>query len=99
MNLSPIAILFLLSIAPAWGLDSRYSGNTWLDHLKRDLLPFWTTEAALNNKPVALYYAFAKAEMARASQPYYYSGQITDVELESNDSERHVQKVTFSNIR
>jgi len=48
------SLLFVAITFPAWGQDSIPSGNRWLDHLKNDLLPFWTSEAALG-KPVGAF--------------------------------------------
>ena len=48
------SLLFVAITFPAWGQDFILSGNRWLDHLKKDLLPFWTSEAALG-KPVGAF--------------------------------------------
>ena len=48
------SLLFVAITFPAWGQNSIPSGNRWLDHLKNDLLPFWTSEAALG-KPVGAF--------------------------------------------
>ncbi|HXQ35758.1 MAG TPA: hypothetical protein VN843_17210, partial [Anaerolineales bacterium] len=53
---------------------------------------------ALNNKAVALYYAFPSDEMAKSAQPYYYSGKAVDVEVETIGEGKRTQKLTFSNV-
>jgi hypothetical protein len=53
----------------------------------------------LNDKPITLYYAFPKDELAKSAKPYFYSGSIRSIEA-STDSEGHrSQKVTFDNVR
>src|SRR5262249_22232840 len=48
-----IRILLLLSVAalafPAWPQSSLPAGTRWLDHLDKELLPFWTTDSAFGN--------------------------------------------------
>ena len=45
-----IRIILLVSVAmlsfPAWSQSSSPPGSRWLDHLNKELLPFWTTSAA-----------------------------------------------------
>jgi len=53
---------------------------------------------ALNNKPVTLYYAFPNDDMAKAAQPYYYSGRLMGVEAETIGEGRRTQKLTFSDV-
>jgi mannose/cellobiose epimerase-like protein (N-acyl-D-glucosamine 2-epimerase family) len=57
MKRSLLRILSLVFVAitfPAWGQEPIPSGNRWLDHLKEDLLPFWTSETALG-KPLGAF--------------------------------------------
>ena len=46
-------ILLPLSVAalafPAWPQSSLPAGTRWLDHLNKELLPFWTTDSAFGN--------------------------------------------------
>ena len=45
-----IRIILLLSVAtlafPVWPQSSLPAGTRWLDHLNKELLPFWTTDSA-----------------------------------------------------
>jgi mannose/cellobiose epimerase-like protein (N-acyl-D-glucosamine 2-epimerase family) len=47
-----IAILLLFTATltfPAWPQGSLPAGTRWLDHLNKELLPFWTTDSAFGN--------------------------------------------------
>jgi len=50
---TPVAILFCLAAAafalPAWPHISLPLGSRWLEHLNKELLPFWSTESAFGN--------------------------------------------------
>jgi mannose/cellobiose epimerase-like protein (N-acyl-D-glucosamine 2-epimerase family) len=42
--------LFVPTLAfPAWPQSSLSAGTRWLDHLSKELLPFWTTDSAFGN--------------------------------------------------
>ena len=42
--------LFVPMLAfPAWPQSSLPAGTRWLDHLNKELLPFWTTDSAFGN--------------------------------------------------
>src|SRR5260370_17977626 len=42
--------LFVPTVAfPAWPQSSLPAGTRWLDHLNKELLPFWTTDSAFGN--------------------------------------------------
>src|SRR5262244_1208081 len=42
--------LFVSTLAfPAWPQSSLSTGTRWLDHLSKELLPFWTTDSAFGN--------------------------------------------------
>jgi mannose/cellobiose epimerase-like protein (N-acyl-D-glucosamine 2-epimerase family) len=53
----------------------------------------------LNDKPVTLYYAFPKDELAKLAKPYFYSGSIRSVEPVTDSEGHRSQKVTFDNVR
>jgi mannose/cellobiose epimerase-like protein (N-acyl-D-glucosamine 2-epimerase family) len=48
-----IGILLTLFVAmlafPAWSQSSLPTGTRWLEHVNKELLPFWTTESAFGN--------------------------------------------------
>src|SRR5262249_28093877 len=48
-----IRIILLLSVATlaflVWPQSSLPAGTRWLDHLNKELLPFWTTDSAFGN--------------------------------------------------
>ena len=45
--------LFCLLYFPAWAQQPVPPGGRWLDHLNKELLPFWTNEAAFGKAPGA----------------------------------------------
>lgn len=53
----------------------------------------------LNDTPVTLYYAFPNDELAKSARPYFYSGIINSVDIETDAQGRRSQKVTFANVR
>lgn len=53
----------------------------------------------LNDKPVTLYYAFPKDELAKSAKPYFYSGSTLSIESERDSQGRQFQKVVFNNVR
>ena len=45
-----LSSLFVPTLAfPAWPQSSLSAGTRWLDHLSKELLPFWTTDSAFGN--------------------------------------------------
>jgi len=49
-----LIIILLAGGSPSFAQDDISPGKRWLDHLTNDLLPFWTSEAALG-KPVGTF--------------------------------------------
>ncbi|MCG2673362.1 hypothetical protein ACFPFP_41740 [Bradyrhizobium sp. GCM10023182] len=57
MKRSGLQLTFLVLVVvafPAWAQEAAPSGKRWLDHLVNDLIPFWSSEAALG-KPVGAF--------------------------------------------
>jgi len=53
MKCAIILVLWLFSLVPAWAQQPVPPGSRWLDHLNKELLPFWTSEAAFGKTPGA----------------------------------------------
>jgi hypothetical protein len=53
MKCAILLVLWLFSLLPAWAQQPVPPGSRWLDHLNKELLPFWTSEAAFGKTPGA----------------------------------------------
>ena len=42
--------VFMATLAsPGWSQNSLPAGTRWLEHLNKELLPFWTTDSSFGN--------------------------------------------------
>src|SRR5262249_1914246 len=77
----PVAILSCLAAMafalPAWTQSSLPLGSRWLDHLNKELLPFWNTESAFGSP-------FGAFPATRGHDRTLYDQQRPCPELSSN---------------
>ncbi|NEQ55419.1 MAG: hypothetical protein F6K11_35775 [Leptolyngbya sp. SIO3F4] len=74
---------------------------TWKNgyHSFEHALVGYITSSQLHREPIVLYYAFETMPSLDTIKPYYYRGEINEVESISTDARKIIYKVTFSEIR
>src|SRR5947209_892879 len=75
-----LLLLYAVALAsPAWPQSSMPPGTRWLDHLNKELLPFWTTETAFGNP-------FGAFPSTRCDDTTLYNERKPCPEIRSNPS-------------
>jgi mannose/cellobiose epimerase-like protein (N-acyl-D-glucosamine 2-epimerase family) len=81
----------LRQLPKQWKWKSAY-------HSFEHVLVGYIVAQQLRGELVTLYFAFSADPPAASVQPYYFSGNIEAIELDTDDQGRQAQKITFSNV-
>jgi hypothetical protein len=53
----------------------------------------------LHGEPVVLHFAFSTEKLPENTQPYFFTGRVTNVQISTAGSGKQVQKVSFAGVR